>query len=191
MSRLLRAAALFTFVAVPVFAAPLFGPPERLNVFVSGGRSVQNWHGQADFQSLNLELMRDWSPRTEVGFVTAPSVIKQPRSWFGNKYGDPDETARAISGSFLIRRRFLRQSQRVQPYIELSSGPMWSSRRVPAATSHFNFISQAGFGAVLAPTRSMSFVLGYRMAHISNGGYASRNPGLNVNAVVFGTRIRP
>lgn len=191
MSRLVRVAALSLLVALPVAAAPLFGPPERLNVFLSGGRSIPNWHGQASFEAVNFELTRDWSPHTEVGYVIAPSVIQQPRSWFGNKYGDPDETARALSGSLLIRHHFMRESTRIQPYLELSSGPMWATRRVPAATSHFNFISQAGFGAVLAPTRSMSFVIGYRLAHVSNGGYASRNPGLNIHTLVLGTRIRP
>jgi len=191
VSRLTRMAALLVIVSAPLAAAPLFGPPERLNVFLSGGRSIQNWHGQADVDAINFELIRDWSRRTEVGFVVSPMRIRQPRSWFGNTYGDPDETARALSGSLLIRHRFMIESKHMQPYIELSTGPMWATRRVPAATSHFNFISQAGFGAVFAPNRPMSFVLGYRMAHVSNGGYSPRNPGLNIHTIVFGTRIRP
>jgi hypothetical protein len=191
VSRLTRMAALLVFVSAPLTAAPLFGPPERLNVFLSGGRSIQNWHGQADVEAVNIEFNRDWSKRTEVGFVVSPTFIRQPRSWFGNAFGDPDETARALSGSLLIRHRFMIESKRMQPYIELSTGPMWATRRVPAATSHFNFISQGGFGVVFAPDRPMSFVIGYRMAHISNGGYAPRNPGLNIHTIVFGTRIRP
>jgi hypothetical protein len=31
---------------------------------------------------------------------------------------------------------------------------------------------------------------GYRFLHISNGGYAPRNPGLNVSAAVFGVQLR-
>ncbi len=191
MSTSVRIAALLVFFSAPLAAAPFFGPPERVNIFFSGGRSIQNWHGQANVDAINFELIRDWTQRTELGFVIAPTVVTQPRSWFGNKYGDPDETARALSGSFLIRHRYMTDSKRVQPYIELSTGPMWATRRVPAATSHFNFISQGGFGAVFAPNRAMSFVLGYRLAHVSNGGYADRNPGLNIHTIVFGTRFRP
>lgn len=191
MSSSLRAAALLVFACLPLSAAPLFGPPDRINLFVSGGRSQQNWHGQADVDAINFEFIRDWKPRTEVGFVIAPTVITQPRSWFGDAFGDPHEKARALSGSLLIRHRFMAESRRVQPYIELSTGPMWATRRVPAATSHFNFISQGGFGGVFFPNRPVSFILGYRLAHISNGGYSERNPGLNIHTIVFGTRFRP
>ncbi|HKO55935.1 MAG TPA: acyloxyacyl hydrolase [Thermoanaerobaculia bacterium] len=172
-------------------AAPLLGPPERINIYLASGRSIQTWHGQANMESIQFELARNWSPRTELGLIVAPMNVQQPRSWFGNKYGDPDETARGAALSPMIRRRFFRNWRSFEPFAELSSGPMWTTRRVPAATSHFNFITQAGFGAVLLPRRPVGIVVGYRFAHISNGGLAPRNPGLNVHTLVIGTRFRP
>ncbi|HEV7923090.1 MAG TPA: acyloxyacyl hydrolase [Thermoanaerobaculia bacterium] len=192
MPRITRfAIASFLFLASSAFAAPLFGPPERLNVYLASGRSIQSMHGQASIESLQLELVRSWSPRTEVGFILAPMNVQEPRSWFGNHYGDPDETARGAALSPMIRRRLFRESPSYEPFVELSTGPMWTTRRVPAATSHFNFISQVGGGAVLFPRRPLAMVVGYRFAHISNGGLASRNPGLNVHTLLIGTRFRP
>jgi len=190
--RITRSAiASFLFLASGALAAPLFGPPERINVYLAGGRSIQSMHGQASIESIQFELARNWSPRTEVGLILAPMNVQEPRSWFGNHYGDPDETARGASLAPMIRRRLFRRSQSYEPFVELSTGPMWTTRRVPAATSHFNFISQAGIGAVLFPNRPMAVVVGYRFAHISNGGLAPRNPGLNVHTLVIGTRFRP
>jgi hypothetical protein len=79
----------------------------------------------------------------------------------------------------------------VQPYLEMGSGPMWASRRVPAATSRFNFITQTGFGVVVYPQRTSALVIGYRFAHISNAGYAPRNPGLNVSSLLIGVQVNP
>jgi hypothetical protein len=117
-------------------------------------------------------------------------IVRQPRSWFGDQFGDGEENVRAIAGSVLIRRRFREESDRRSYYIEAGTGPMWAEKRVPAATSRFNFLSQAGAGMVLYPQNRVSMVIGYRFGHISNGGYAPRNPGLNVSSLVIGTRIR-
>lgn len=185
------AIASFLLFAFSASAAPLFGPPERMSVYLASGRSIQSMHGQANVDSLQIELTRNWSPRTEVGVILAPMNVQQPRSWFGNHYGDPDETARGAALAPMIRRRLFRATASCEPFVEVSTGPMWTTRRVPAATSRFNFISQAGFGAVLLPRRPMSVVVGYRFAHISNGGLAPRNPGLNVHTLVIGTRFRP
>jgi hypothetical protein len=185
------AVASFLFVASQCLAAPLFGPPERINVYLASGRSIQSMHGQANVDSLQIELARSWSPRTEVGLILAPMNVQEPRSWFGNHYGDPDETARGASLSPMIRRRIFRQSESYEPFVELSTGPMWTTRRVPAATSRFNFITQAGIGTVLFPRQRMAIIVGYRFAHISNAGLAPRNPGLNVHTLLIGTRFRP
>jgi hypothetical protein len=32
----------------------------------------------------------------------------------------------------------------------------------------------------------MPVLIGYRFSHISNGGYAPRNPGLNVSSIMVG-----
>ena len=162
---------------------------DDVRVYAIGGKSTTTWHGQVDLQALNLELGRALSPRTTVGVVLAPVNLWQPRSWFGDQYGDGNESVRALSASLLIRRTF-RQRRPVQPYLELSTGPMVAEKRVPAATSRFNFVSQGGAGVVFNAQGRFPFFAGYRVMHISNGGYAPRNPGLNIAAVVAGVQLR-
>jgi hypothetical protein len=171
----------------PLASAQTF---DLMRVSATGGKSMTNWHGQAALQMVNFELGRSLSKRTDVAFVFGPASIEQPRSWFGDAFGEGNERVHAISGSLLARRHFRVESDRAVPYVEMSSGPMWASKRVPAATSRFNFISQAGAGVMLMPKSRFPVILGYRFAHISNGGYAPRNPGLNISSLVIGTRIR-
>lgn len=184
-----RSIAIFLVLAfAPAFAfAQTF---DFANIYATGGKSMTNWHGQAALQTINFELGRSISKRTDIAFVFAPTSIDQPISWFGGDFGDGNERVHAISGSILMRRQFRVDSDRAVPYVEISSGPMWANKRVPAATSHFNFISQGGAGVVLMPQSRFPVILGFRFAHISNGGYAPRNPGLNISSLVIGTRIK-
>ena len=57
---------------------------------------------------------------------------------------------------------------------------------MPESTSHFNFHSQGGAG-VITPR---GWMFGIRAGHISNAGYAERNPGINFTEVLFGYRLR-
>lgn len=161
----------------------------NFRVYGTAGKSITNWHGQVDVQALHFELGHELSPRTTVGFVFAPMNVWQPRSWFGDAYGDGSESVRAMSASLLLRQTFRRMA-RTQFYLEGSSGPMVAEKRVPAATSRFNFVTQAGVGLVLNAHGALPIIAGYRFMHISNGGYAPRNPGLNVSALVVGVQLR-
>jgi hypothetical protein len=67
---------------------------------------------------------------------------------------------------------------------------MYATRRVPASTSRFNFLTQYGGGVIIQPASRFPLMAGFRSMHISNGGYSPRNPGLNVRAFVFGVRYR-
>jgi lipid A 3-O-deacylase len=162
---------------------------DAIRVYGMGGKSMTNWHGQADIQALHLELGRALSPRTTLALVASPMNIYQPRSWFGDLYGDGAESVRAVAASALLRQTF-RNDSRLPFYAEASFGPMWAQKRVPAATSHFNFISHAGAGIILNARGRTPIMLGYRFMHISNAGYAPRNPGLNVSAIVAGVQFR-
>lgn len=159
---------------------------DRVSVHAAGGKSLETWHGQVTAEMLNVEGSREIRPNTELAFVVTPMFITQPRSWFGDQYGDGEEDARALSAALLLRRTFRNDAI----YVEGGTGPMWSDKRVPAATSRFNFHTQLGAGFVLWPSRRVSVIAGYRFSHISNGGYAPRNPGLNVSSIVIGTRFR-
>jgi hypothetical protein len=178
--------------ALALFAVPASGQLfDRVSVHATGGKSVTNWHGQVAMQTVNVEFARALSPRYDLSFVVSPMQIDQPRSWFGNQFGDGNETVRAIAGYGLLRRTWRENSDRASYYAEIATGPMWAEKRVPAATSRFNFHSQFGFGTVLYPKSRAGIIIGYRFGHISNGGYAPRNPGLNVSSLVIGIRSAP
>jgi hypothetical protein len=163
--------------------------PHELNVYLSRGASPQNFHGHSLFWTIHFEVTGDskfvgrWIPNAEVGTSIAYSDIKQARSWFGYRYGDPDDRVRAVSSYFFVRKPWR------AAYIELGTGPMWSNRRVPAATSRLNFDSQLGLGAHLFPNSRVPLRIGYRFSHISNGGFTGRNPGLNVHSIMVGARV--
>ena len=90
---------------------------------------------------------------------------------------------RAVTSFFFARRHWQRG------YVELGTGPMWSNRRVPAATSRLNMNSQLGFGTTLFTQSRVPLRVAYRFSHISNGGLTHRNPGLNVHTIMAGTRL--
>jgi hypothetical protein len=182
MTRALVLAALLTLPA----QARTF---DDIRLYAAGGKSTTTWHGQADVQTLNVELGRALSPRTTVSVVLAPVSLWQPRSWFGDQFGDGNESVRALSASLLIRRTFREQSS-IQPYLEMSTGPMFAEKQVPASTSRFNFITQGGAGVMFNARGRFPLFAAYRVMHISNGGYAPRNPGLNVGAAVVGVQLR-
>jgi hypothetical protein len=161
-----------------------------MSVSALGGKSIATWHGQMEVTGLNVEIRRFLSPRTDVAFVLSPMNVHQPRSWFGNQFGDGDEDVHALAGSLLVRRYFRQQHEHVHLYAEGSTGPMWAERKVPASTSRFNFVTQLGTGIVLMPHSAVPVMIGYRFMHISNGGYAPRNPGLNVSSLVVGAQVR-
>src|ERR1700736_5029976 len=157
--------------------------PREFNTYVSGGGSRMNFHGHSLFRTIHFELAGDsaladrWMRQTGAGMSISYSDIHQARSWFGYRDGDPDDWVRGVSSFFFLRRRW-RDGSTIQPYAELGTGPMWSNRRVPAATSRLNMNSQAGFGAILFADSHMPLHVGYRFSHISNGGTDGRNPGI-------------
>jgi hypothetical protein len=172
--------AMFT-LALPAAAAW----PEHFTIYGIGAKSAPNKHGQADLQSLNFEASGPARHGIDVGVVFAPTLMSQPTTFFDDFH--ESENVRAASLSLLARHTFARRGA-VQPYVELSSGPIYASRRVPESTSHFNFISQAGVGVVTTSTR-VPLMLGIRFFHISNAGYAERNPGINFTSILLGLRL--
>jgi hypothetical protein len=187
---------LVAFAILASCAAALAGDltPRDLNIQFSAGQNPATWHGSSIFRTVHFELLGNsarvsrWLPHTDVGAALSYSKIRQPRSWFGHTYGDPDDHVRGET-LFVFARHYWRATSSTIPYLELGTGPMWGNRRVPAATSRLNFASQAGVGVELFAKAKMPLFFGYRFAHISNGGIASRNPGLNVNTLIIGTRL--
>lgn len=169
------------------------------NVYVAHAASEGNRHGQSRFRVISFELvghpkmprlLERYLPDARAGVDVDYSDVRQPRSWFGYTYGDPDDSVRAEWAHFFLRQYWRTSSNRLRPYVDLGTGPMWSNRRIPAATSKLNASSQLGLGVVLFPNARTPLYVGYRFFHISNGGVAGRNPGLNVNGLFVGMRVR-
>lgn len=180
-----RAALLFAllFVTAPLAAQSSSATPNRITVGATAGKSITTWHGQADMQTLDVELAHPLGPRWEVAGVASAHSLWQPRSWFGNLFHDGNENVYGASVS-LLGRRYFRPMGAFEPYAEGAIGPMWATRQIPQSTSRFNFITQIGAGVIVRRV-----VIGYRFQHISNGGYSPRNPGVNVSSVVLGVRL--
>jgi hypothetical protein len=193
MPRLPLLALLPIFLVLPLRAGDF--TPRTFTVSYSGGASPMNRHGHSVFHSYNFEvsgrsrLMDRWIRTVDVGASLTYSDVTQARSWFGYTYGDPDDRIRAEWLFVFARRHWLRSSTIARPYAEIGTGPMFSNRRIPAATSKLNFNSQLGAGITFLPESRFPLVAGWRFMHISNGGIASRNPGVNVNTFILGTQL--
>jgi hypothetical protein len=193
MVRSVRCFALLLLLSSPALAGDF-------NIYVGHAASEGNLHGQSRFRSISFELIGHpklprlldrFLPEARAGVDVDYSDVRQPRSWFGYTYGDPDDSVRAEWAHFFLRQYWRTSSNTLRPYVDLGTGPMWSNRRIPAATSKANFNSQLGLGLVVFPNARTPLFVGYRFFHISNGGmFAGRNPGLNVNGFFVGTRVK-
>jgi hypothetical protein len=172
------------FVALFVLALPASAAwPEHFTIYGLGAKSAPNKHGKMDLQSLNFEATGPTKWNFDWGVDFAATHMKQPVDFFDTLH--QTESVNAASLSLLGRKTFGKRGA-VRPYVELSSGPIYASQRVPESTSHFNFISQAGAGILT----DRGWMFGLRFGHISNAGYAERNPGVNFTAVLVGFRLR-
>jgi hypothetical protein len=192
MVRPLVRAVLLLLLSLPAFGGDF-------SIYLGDARSETNRHGQSRFRTISFELtgrprllhsIERYLPDARAGVDVDYGDVRQPRSWFGYTYGDPDDSVRAEWAHFFIRNYWRTSSNTLRPYVDLGTGPMWSNRRIPAATSKGNFNSQLGLGIVLFPNARTPLSIGYRFFHISNGGVTGRNPGLNVNGFFIGARVR-
>lgn len=76
-------------------------------------------------------------------------------------------------------------------YFAAGAGLGWSDlERLPEIDRRFNFLLEGGFGVLWKPGRGADRFLEVRLVHLSNGGAAGRNLGLNSIALVGGWRVR-
>ena len=190
----LRVSLLALLIALPAAAET----PRAFNLYLATGSNPSNVHGHSNFKTITFErtfaaprIIERWSHLhgLEAGAALSYHDIRQPRSWFGHTYGDPDDSVRGESLLLFLRKEW-RSSGELRPFLDLGTGPMWANRRVPAATSRFNFNSQLGLGATLFAGSRWPVLAGYRFQHISNGGATGRNPGLDVHSFFIGATIR-
>ncbi len=76
--------------------------------------------------------------------------------------------------------------KRARIFGEVSGSLLFTSEPVPARTTTFNFMDQAGFGVRFEENRRRAWLVGYRFQHISNAGRVKPNPGANFNFVYIG-----
>jgi hypothetical protein len=74
---------------------------------------------------------------------------------------------------------------RVEPYLELNGGTLFTNRDVPPGTSSVNFTDAAAFGVHLLGDK-WAWSIEARYMHISNAGLESLNPGINTLQVRLG-----
>lgn len=177
----------FRLVLVAFLAALPAVAQEQFAVLATGGKSMTSYHGQADLQSWNLEWTRRQWKHTDAGFSLGQEFLWQPKTWYGGHDHMDKEKVHAGNLSLVVRRY---SASHPALFAEISSGPMWAGKQVPAATSRFNFLSQAGIGVLIGSRWATPITIGYRFAHISNAGFAHHNPGMNVSALVLGMRFR-
>ncbi|HVT44670.1 MAG TPA: acyloxyacyl hydrolase [Thermoanaerobaculia bacterium] len=180
------------FLAVRIDASPAQSA-SHFSLTTGYGESVLDGRrGDARMSMLHLEWARARNDHSELAIVLIPSVIEQPQQAFGSRFTEPEQTVRSLGAALLYRHLFRDASAKIRPFIEASSGPMWSEERVPAATSHFNFLSTAGAGVIIRPWgENLPLVIGYRFGHISNAGIEDRNPGWNLSTIILGFHLQP
>jgi lipid A 3-O-deacylase len=74
---------------------------------------------------------------------------------------------------------------RIEPYLELGGGVLFTNHQVPIGTSAVNFTPSAALGMHLLDDK-YAFSVELRYLHISNAGLSSPNPGINTLEVRVG-----
>lgn len=97
-----------------------------------------------------------------------------------------EDASYAISAT-LVGRHYLKTSSGVRPFLSFGAGFLWSSADLPPGTSQVNFTPQIGFGIAFAHGPRQTYVLEYRLHHISNADLVMPNPGINSSLIQFRT----
>jgi lipid A 3-O-deacylase len=74
---------------------------------------------------------------------------------------------------------------RIEPYLELNGGTLFTNHPVPTGTSAVNFTDAAALGMHILGDKH-AFSVEVRYMHISNAGLSSPNPGINTVQVRLG-----
>ena len=103
-------------------------------------------------------------------------------------YGDGNAARGFGAAPVGIEARF-RPGATVQPYASIGAGLLRFGEQVPVAgAATLNITADVGGGALVAVPGAFRLMVGYKFYHISNGGSASQNPGLDSHMAVIGVR---
>jgi opacity protein-like surface antigen len=106
---------------------------------------------------------------------------------FYQRFFEPEKAFFAGLGA--VARYHLLPLGRFVPYIELGAAPGYTDLRVKEQDTNFVFLLFGGVGASYFVTERTALYAGYRLQHISNGGTASPNQGINSHTGVIGVSI--
>ncbi|MFN6962779.1 MAG: acyloxyacyl hydrolase [Pyrinomonadaceae bacterium] len=88
-------------------------------------------------------------------------------------------------------RTSLLPGRRFQPFLDLSTGLAYFTRRIPDERgTRFNYTASVAAGVELQLKRGRTVAFGYRFNHISNGGRGTFNPGFNTHDIFVGYRLK-
>jgi len=153
-------------------------------VWTGGGHSVPG--GTADTNVWNVGARFGWiltrphgpgflKGRFEYVVDAVPAFVVFQRAYTG--YGGGFDPL-GLKWDFAARGR-------IEPYMELNGGTLFTNRDVPAGTNSVNFTSAAAFGVHLLGDK-YAWSVEARYMHISNAGLATPNPGVNTVQVRIG-----
>ena len=112
------------------------------------------------------------------------SVRRRIRIQDGHAYG--------VGTLPLAIRAALDERKPLSAFLDLSAGLQYFLRAIPDdRATRLNAQLMAGAGLRGAMGRRLEAELAYRVLHISNGGTASANPGLNFHQIAVGVGFRP
>ena len=88
--------------------------------------------------------------------------------------------AEAAGGSFFLKYNFL-SFGRWMPFWDAGAGMIWTNLapRISEQSTPFEFVLETGPGLQYFVTDRLTWTMGVRLHHISNGGLGDRNAGLN------------
>jgi lipid A 3-O-deacylase len=107
--------------------------------------------------------------------------------WFQYYLEPRPFTAEGLKGA--LRYHFIGFGP-VVPYLEATAGAGGTNLNVREIRSHYTFVVEGGAGVSYFVTPDVSLNLGYRLQHISNGGFGHPNRGVNSNTGVLGVSFR-
>lgn len=156
----------------------------EIQLWTSGGHSVPG--GSSDTGIWNAGLRYGWVLTPPVG----PGFLKGRFEYAIDAVPaylivEPRHTVYGIGVNPLNLKWNFATRGHVRPYIELSGGTLFTTRKVPAGSSDVNFTPSAAFGTHLLGEK-YAWTIEARYLHISNAGLGDLNPGLNTFEVRLG-----
>jgi hypothetical protein len=152
-----------------------------ISVWVAGatGEETRNSFTQAQIWTggvfLGRVISQDighswWRGSPEYGFDLVPLfVTSKPEKLYGGGF-EP----------VILRWNSSHRLSRLQPYVELAGGGVFTSANLPAGdTSSFNFTARGGGGFQVFARKRHALDIGLRYWHISNANLGVRNPEFN------------